>query len=76
VIAEGLRLAALGSAVGGAGAWAATPALRSMMVEVGAGDPWTLASVTAVRTLVTILAADEPARRAGRVDPVAAMRGG
>jgi putative ABC transport system permease protein len=75
VIAEGLRLAALGSALGGAGAWAATRALRSMMFEVGAGDPWTLATVTGVLTIVTILAADGPARRAGRVDPMAAMRG-
>lgn len=45
------------------------------MVEVGPGDPWTLATVAVVLTLVTIIAADEPARRAGRVDPIAAMGG-
>jgi putative ABC transport system permease protein len=75
VVGEALGLAALGSAIGGAGAFLAARALRSMMFEVSPGDAWTLASVAAVLTVATVLAADGPARRAGRVDPVAAMRG-
>ena len=75
VIGEALRLAALGSVVGAGGALLATRALRSMMFEVGTGDPWTLATVAAVLTVVTVLAADGPARRAGRVDPITTMRG-
>jgi len=46
-----------------------------MMFGVGAGDPWTFLAVAALLTLVTVIAADGPARRAGRVDPMTAMRG-
>jgi predicted permease len=75
VLADGLQLAALGTLFGAAGAWAASRALRSLMFGVGTNDPWTLAAVAAVLTVVTLLAADGPARRAGRVDPITAMRG-
>jgi predicted permease len=76
VIVEALQLAAFGTVIGAGGAWLAARALGSLMFEVGTGDPWTLATVAAVLTLVTILAADGPARRAGRVDPISAIRGG
>jgi len=75
VIVEGLQLSALGAGLGAGGAWLATRALRSMMFEVGTADPWTLAVVATVMAVVTILAADGPARRAGRVDPLTALRG-
>jgi uncharacterized protein YceH (UPF0502 family) len=45
------------------------------MFEVAPGDPWTLAAVAALLAAVTVLAADGPARRAGRVDPIDAIRG-
>jgi predicted permease len=72
---EGLQLAALGSALGAAGTWAVARVLRSLVFEVGPGDPWTLGAVAAVLMAVTVLAADGPARRAGRVDPLTAIRG-
>lgn len=75
VLADGLQLAALGTLFGAAGAWAASRALRSLMFGVGTSDPWTLAAVAAVLTVVTLVAADGPARRAGRVDPIVAIRG-
>ncbi len=75
VALEGLQLAALGSTVGAAGVWVAARALRSFMFEIGTGDPWTLGAVAVVLTAVTVLASDGPARRAGRVDPLTAMRG-
>jgi len=75
VIVEGLQLSALGAGLGAGGAWLATRALRSMMFEVGTADPWTLAAVATVMAVVTILAADGSARRAGRVDPLTAIRG-
>ena len=75
VIIEALQLATLGTGLGAGGAWLASRALRSLMFEVGPGDPWTLACVVTVLGVVTILAADGPARRAGRVDPLSAMRG-
>jgi len=74
IVLEALQLAALGTLIGAFGAWAVTRAIASLMFEVGAGDPWTLASVVGVLTIVTLVAADGPARRAGRVDPIAAIR--
>jgi predicted permease len=74
IVLEALQLAALGTALGGFGAWLATRTLASLMFEVGAGDPWTLASVAVVLTAVTLIAADGPARRAARVDPISAIR--
>jgi putative ABC transport system permease protein len=75
VVAEALSLAALGTLVGAVGAWLATRVLHEMMFEVAAGDPWTLAAVVCVLGASTVLAADGPARRAGRVDPIVSMRG-
>jgi predicted permease len=74
IVLEALHLAALGTLIGAVGAWAVTRAIASLMFEVGAGDPWTLASVAGVLTIVTLVAADGPARRAGRLDPIAAIR--
>jgi ABC-type antimicrobial peptide transport system permease subunit len=75
VIVEALALAALGTVIGSGGALLAARVLRSVMFEVGTSDPWTIATVAARLAVVTILAADGPARRAGRVDPIAAIRG-
>lgn len=74
IVVEALQLAALGTALGAFGAWLATRTIASLMFEVGAGDPWTLASVAVVLTAVTLMAADGPARRAARVDPISAIR--
>jgi predicted permease len=75
VVADGLQLAALGSVLGAGGSWAAARLLRSLVFEVQVGDPWTLGAVAVLLTVVTVLAADGPARRAGRVDPLTALRG-
>lgn len=74
VIGEGLRLAAVGTAVGALGALVMMRALRTFVFEVSPTDPWTLAGVVAVLGSVTLVAADGPARRAGRVDPISAIR--
>ena len=74
IVLEALQLAALGTALGAFGAWLATSAIASLMFEVGVGDPLTLVSVAGVLTAVTLVAADGPARRAGRLDPIAAIR--
>jgi ABC-type lipoprotein release transport system permease subunit len=42
---------------------------------VSASNPWTLAAVVSLLALVTVVAADGPARRAGRVDPISILRG-
>ncbi|MFL5580763.1 MAG: ADOP family duplicated permease [Gemmatimonadaceae bacterium] len=74
VVGQGARLAALGVAVGLAGAWALTRLLASMLYGVSARDPLTFALVPAVLATVALLATWLPARRAARVDPLLAIR--
>jgi predicted permease len=74
LLAEGGRLAALGVAVGLAGAVLLTHAMSSLLYGVGPRDPMTLASVPAVLAAVALAATFFPARRASRVNPVTALR--
>ena len=62
--------------MGGAGALALSRVMESLLYEVSAKDPATLAAVVAVLGLVGALAAWVPARRATRVDPLIALRAG
>ncbi len=75
VLGEGSRLAALGLAVGLAGAVAGGRLVSSLLYEVPAWDPPTLLAVATVIALVAFLACWLPARRATRVDPCVALRG-
>ena len=74
IFREGMRLAAIGLAIGLAGAVVATRLLSSMLYGVGARDPLTIAVVAAVLTGVAGLACYVPARRITRVDPIKALR--
>jgi putative ABC transport system permease protein len=67
-------LVAVGVAIGVAGAWALGRLVASFLFEVRPRDPWTLAAVTATLSLVAVLAACLPARRATRVDPITVLR--
>ena len=71
-----MRLAAIGLAIGMAGALATTRLLRSLLVEVSAVDPLTLAGVALGLMGVALLASALPARRAMAVSPTEALRGG
>jgi len=64
----------VGLAVGLAGAFALTRALKSLLFEVSALDPVALALGCVLMTLVGILAALIPASRAAGVDPMAVLR--
>lgn len=75
VVADGLRLVALGLTLGAGLALVLTRYLGSQLFEVSARDPWTLAAVALVLTAAALLAAYLPARRAGRVDPMEVLRG-
>ena len=68
------RLAAAGIAIGLAGALALGGALQALLFEVGAADPATLVAVGLGLFAAVAAAAYLPARRAARIDPVAALR--
>lgn len=74
VLAEGLRTAALGLALGWAGAWALTRYLASLLYSVKPGDPLTLALVSALALGTAVAATYLPARRAARLNPMVALR--
>jgi putative ABC transport system permease protein len=74
VIADGLRLAAIGIALGAAGSLIVTQWLTAQLFGVQPGDPATLAVTAAVLLCVSTFASFIPARRATRVDPMAAIR--
>ena len=74
VVRRGLILALAGIAFGSAGAYAVSRVLQSLLFGVGARDPFTFLAVAALLGAVALLASWLPARRAARVDPLAAMR--
>ena len=71
---QGLILVAVGVGVGLFSAWALTRAMTNLLVGVSAADPVTFVTVAALLTLVALAACLVPARRAARVDPMAALR--
>jgi putative ABC transport system permease protein len=74
VVGEGVRLAAVGLAIGIVGAFAVTRLMRALFVQVSPGDPTTLVVVSLVIGGVALMASWLPARRATVVDPMRAMR--
>jgi predicted permease len=74
VLGQGVRLAALGVVIGGGAAVAVAGALRSILFETEPTDPATFAAVGLLLLLVAAAASAGPARRAARLDPVAALR--
>ncbi|HET8623908.1 MAG TPA: FtsX-like permease family protein, partial [Gemmatimonadales bacterium] len=74
MVSRGIRMVAVGLVLGLAGAVAVTGLLRSLLVEVTAGDPLTLAGVVIVLAIVAFGAAWIPARRASAIDPMVALR--
>jgi putative ABC transport system permease protein len=74
VLAEGLRLSAIGMIIGLVIALSVTDALQSMLVSVQPTDPMTFVSITGLFLVIVILSTLVPAMRAARVDPVVAIR--
>jgi putative ABC transport system permease protein len=74
VILRGLRLAAVGIALGLAGAVAVTRLITSALYGVSPLDLTTFLATSAVLGAVAILAAAIPAARAARVEPLRALR--
>jgi putative ABC transport system permease protein len=74
VLRRGLRLAAIGLAIGLVGAYALGRFLGSIMPRLASADPLALAGVSVLLFLVTLVACWLPARRATKVDPMIALR--
>jgi ABC-type antimicrobial peptide transport system permease subunit len=74
VLRRGLRLVAIGVALGLALAVVAGRFLESFLYGVRGHDPLTFAAVPIVLAAVAFLACLLPARRATRLDPLAALR--
>jgi predicted permease len=74
VVASGLALVALGTAVGLASALRLVDAMRALLYEVDAVDPVSLTLVVLTIAIAALAACAAPARRAMRADPLALLR--
>jgi predicted permease len=74
VLGEGVKMAALGVAIGFVAALALTRLMSQMVFGVSTTDPLTFAGVAALLVGVALFACYIPARRAMRVDPMVALR--
>lgn len=73
ILRETAGLVAAGLLVGGALAYAGSRLIADRLYGVAARDPLTMALAAAVLLLIALIAAYLPARRASRVDPIAAL---
>ncbi len=74
VVSEGMKLGAIGVAIGGAVALAAGRWIQPLLFGESPRDPLIFGVVTVVLLSVTMIASFIPARRASRVDPNRALR--
>ena len=74
VLREGLGLTLLGLAAGLAGAFLATRSIRALLFGVTPMEPGVFGAIAFLLLVVALLACWVPARRAMRLDPLAALR--
>jgi len=74
VVGYGVVVTLIGVALGIAGSFALTGALRGILFETSATDPVVFVGVSLLLAFVSIAACYAPARRAVRVEPVIALR--
>ena len=74
VLKSGLKLVAIGGAVGIGGSLVLGQLLERFLFGVGGLDPVALVAAPVLLGSVAVLASYQPARRASRVDPVQALR--
>jgi putative ABC transport system permease protein len=74
VIGHGLRLSALGIALGAVGAIALTRGMKTMLVDVRPTDPLTFVAIGVLFMAIAAVSSWIPARRAAGLDPNVALR--
>jgi predicted permease len=74
VLRDGVRLVAVGVAVGLVAALGLTRAMRAVLYGVGTADPVIFVSVTVTLGLLAVGASLAPATRAAKVDPMTSLR--
>jgi putative ABC transport system permease protein len=74
VVMHGLKLAAIGVAIGLFGAFALTRVIESLLFGISTTDPTTFGAIALLLLLVSLLSSFIPARRATKVDPMTALR--
>ena len=73
-IKQAMALVLFGVGLGLLGAFALTRVMTGLLFGVSANDPLTFAGVALLLSLIALLACYLPARRAARIDPMAALR--
>jgi predicted permease len=74
ILLQTLGLAGIGMVVGVVASWALARTLSGLLFGVTSSDPVTFAGMLVILTAVAALAGYLPARRASRIDPMAALR--
>jgi putative ABC transport system permease protein len=74
VFRDGMFVAGAGMAAGIGGALALTRLIRNLLFQITPTDPVTYSAVSVILVVVVLLACCIPARRAMRVEPMAALR--
>lgn len=73
VVRQGMGLTVMGAGIGLIGAFGLTRVMSNLLFGVGASDPLTFAAISLLLIFVALLACYIPARRAARLDPMAAL---
>lgn len=74
IVAQAFGLALTGTAIGIAGAFALTRVMKTLLFHVSSTDPATFGGIALLFIIIAVVAGYIPARRATRMDPMAAFR--
>jgi putative ABC transport system permease protein len=74
IVGRGMTLALIGLLIGGVAAVAAARAMRTLLTDIGPGDPLSFAAAAGTLLIAALIACAIPALRAARMDPVSVLR--